>query len=172
MTASQPTPWMENDELARTLTEAGWKWQLYVARFFEAHGFEVDVPEYSWRNSREEIKDYLHTWDLKICDQRIEVKSRDLAFDTYWRTFPWERALVDTVHNYEAHEVKPMAYIYVSQHTGAMLTTPGSVEARDAWWEKKDAFDHVRKINDTFYTVGREHLDPITKLLARLKELQ
>jgi len=165
----QEIPWMENDALARQLTETGYKWQRYIAGFFEAHGLPVDVPDYSWRGSTEEIKDYLHTWDMKIYDQRIEVKSRDITFDTYWRTFPWERAFVDTVHKYEAHEVKPMAYIYVSQHTGAMLTTPGSIAARDTWWEKKEAFDNVRKITDTFYTVGREHLDPITKLLDRLK---
>ena len=164
-------PWMENDELAKQLTETGHKWQRYVAGFFEAHGLDVEVTDYSWRGSRDEIKDYLHTWDLKICGQRLEVKSRDMAFDTYWRTFPWERAFVDTVHKYEAHDVKPMAYIYVSQHTGAMLTTPGSTDARDAWWETKEAFDNVRKITDTFYTVSREHLDPVTKLLARLKEL-
>lgn len=165
-------PWMENDDLARKLTETGWKWQKFVATFFEAHGLSVDVPEYSWRKTRGEIKDHLHSWDMTVCGRRIEVKSRDLSFDTYWRTFPYERAFVDTVHKYEAHEVKPMAYIYVSQQTGAMLTTPGSADARDAWWEKKEAKDHVRKITDTFYTVGREHLDPIGKLLERLKELQ
>jgi len=162
---------MKNDVLARELTELGWKWQRYVGAFFEAHGLEVELPEYTWRENAAQIKDHLHSWDLKVCGHRIEVKSRDIAFDTYWRTFPYERAFVDTVHKYEAHEIKPMAYVYVSQHTGAMLTTPGSIAARDAWWEQQQAKDHVRKITDTFYTVNRKNLDPVTKLLQRLKEI-
>lgn len=166
------TPWMENDVLARRMTEMGWKWQRMVGAFFEAKDLHVVLPPYSWRETREDIPLHNDSLDLIVEGHRIEVKSRDLDFSTDPRTFPYERAFVDTVSSYDSHAVKPLAYVFVSQRTGAMLSTPGRHPDAVASWTQTRAFDHVRKIHDMFYLVGREWLTPIDVLVARLRDIK
>jgi hypothetical protein len=163
--------WIENDELARRETEKGWKWQRFVADFFEASGFEVDLPPYTWRKSVEDIKDYSDSRDMTVAGQRIEVKSRNLLFNSIAMTFPYERALVDTVRSYEHYKAKPIAYVFVSQMTGAMLATVGRAEA-SSMWKVEEKYDAVRKITDKFYTVDRRQLTTVIPLVRRLREIQ
>lgn len=162
---------MENDALARRLTELGWKWQRMVGAYFEACGLPVVLPPYSWRPTREDIPLHNDSEDLIVCGERIEVKSRDLVFTSDPKTFPYETAFVDTVSSYDSHAVKPLAYVFVCQKTGAMLSTPGRHPDAVASWTKKRAYDHVRGIQDMFYLVGRDRLSSIDLLVDRLKAL-
>lgn len=166
---SQPK-WIENDELARRETEKGWKWQRYVANFFEASGLPVDLPPYTWRKSVEDIKDHSDSRDMTVAGQRIEVKSRNLLFNSIAMTFPYERAFVDTVRSYDHYKEKPIAYVFVSQKTGAMLATIGREEAVESW-EVVERFDEVRQITDKFYTVDRRKLTTMIPLVRRLREI-
>jgi hypothetical protein len=169
MMPEQPD-WMENDELARRETEKGWKWQRYVADFFEASGFPVDLPPYTWRKSVEDIKDHADSRDMTVAGQRIEVKSRNLLFNSIPMTFPYERAFVDTVRSYDHYKEKPIAYVFVSQLTGAMLATIGRQDAANTW-EVAERYDEVRQITDKFYTVDRRKLTTVIPLVRRLREI-
>lgn len=162
------TAWIENDELARKLTEQGWWWQRFVGAFFQAHGLEVDLPEYSWRESIADIPEHEDSVDLTISGERIEVKSRNLYFTCDPRTFPYDRAFVDTVRKYELHDPKPLAYVFVSQKTGSMLCVPGRNEDEVSRWDIVEKFDHVRKINERFYTVDRSRMTGPAVLVNRL----
>lgn len=163
--------WIENDELARRETEKGWKWQRFVANFFEAQGLTVDLPPYTWRKSVEDIKDYSDSRDMTVAGQRIEVKSRNLLFNSIAMTFPFERAFVDTVRSYDHYKVKPIAYIFVSQLTGAMLATVGK-EVASYTWKVEEKYNAVRQITDKFYTVDRRQLTTVIPLVRRLREIQ
>lgn len=165
---TQPA-WIENEALARELTELGWKWQRFVGNFFEASGFEVELPDYSFRDTVADIKDYSDSYDLMVEGERIEVKSRDLYFTAIPMTFPYPRAFVDTVSSYDHYKIKPLAYVFVSQQTGGMLCAPGRNQAEVDRWEIVTRKDHVRGITDDFYTVARNRLTPISKLVELLR---
>jgi hypothetical protein len=161
---------MENDELAFRQMRIGWLWQKYVACFFEAHGLPVDLPEFALRESRKHIADFADERDLTVAGHRIEVKSRDLHFTTFPVSFPWARPFVDTVNSYDYYKVKPIAYVFVSQKTGALLATRGGQDECDEWWEKQEKYDKVRGIKDTFYVTSKTRLTPIGPLLDRLRK--
>lgn len=164
-------PWMENDALARRLTEEGWKWQRMVGSFFEARGLPVILPPYSWRATHEEIPQHSDSKDLIVCGERIEVKSRDLDFTSDPTTFPYDQAFVDTVSSYDNYSIKPIAYVFVSQRTGSMLATPGRHIDSVSRWTTKRAYDHVRGIHDLFYLVDRSLLTSIGVVVNHLKSL-
>ena len=109
---------------------------------------------------------------MVVAGQRIEVKSRSFYFTSDPRTFPWERPFVDTFGGYEVKVVKPIAYVFVSQVTGALVSTPANEQERDAYWQTVVKPDRMRNIEkETFYTTPRARLSPIVSLLVRLKEL-
>ena len=165
-------PWIENDALAIKQFEIGWAWQRFVGCFFAAHGLEVMLPKLQIRESVDDIPDFADEWDLSVAGQRIEVKSRHFEFTSDPETFPWDRPFVDTYGGYEVKKVKPIAYVFVSQNTGALLSTPANEQERDDFWETVVAPDRMRNIaQETFYVTPRARLSPITRLVARLKEI-
>ena len=161
--------WMENDALAREQMEIGWKWQRFVGAFFECHGFEVELPVFSFRKDAAHIEDYADTEDLMVNGERVEVKSRNLHFTSDPATFPYPRAFVDTVNSYDTYKVKPIAYVFVSQLTGGMLSTPGRHVDAVRTWQIEERYDNVRSITDRFYTVGFSQITGIDVLVKKLR---
>lgn len=170
------TPWMENDALARQQMEIGWEWQSFTKDFFESKNLEVNLPDFAFRKSVEKIKDFEDEPDLFVEKQRIEVKSRGLTFTEDPNSFPYDRAIVDTKSSYEHYESKPIAYVFISQETKAMLWTPAGFDdqGRDisSRWQIQTLNDHVRDINDQFYLVRKDELRPISLLVDLLSAVR
>jgi hypothetical protein len=159
-------PWMKNDALARQQMEIGWRWQRFVGAFFEALEFPVTLEVNSFRKSVAQIPEYSDSHDLVVAGERVEVKSRDLFFTSDPMSFPYETAFVDTVRKYNVHESQPIAYVFVSQKTGALVWTPGRDSSK---WTKEGSPDHVRGIKDEFYLVSKNRLLPIDDLVRTLR---
>ena len=163
-------PWIENDELACSEMRKGWYWQKVIGAYFEAHGLPVVLDPFRFRETRADIPEFRDTPDLLVAGERIEVKSRNLKFWTP-ATFEYARPLVDTVSSYDAYEEKPLAYVFVSQTTGAWICTPGRRPDAVARWTIEEHYDAVRRIDDMFYTVPRSLCGTPAPLLAHLKKI-
>ena len=161
--------WSENDELFKRLLTEGHSWQILPYAFFKLHGFEVDMPDLSIRDSIHKAGKWLQSYDLMIGDKQIEVKSRPFAF-TSPADWPENRlpAIVDAKKKWDAKKVKPFAYVFVSRPTGGMVSTC-SVEAAHSRWGTQSIWDRTRKIRDEFYVVDRQYLVRMDKLLASLR---
>lgn len=161
---------MENDQLAYEQMRTGWFYQKFVGAFFEAHGLTVSLDPFKFRADRDHIADFRDTPDLIVEGERIEVKSRDLKFWTP-ATFNYARPFVDTVSSYDAYEVKPLAYVFVSQQTGAMVCTPSRNSEAVSRWGIEEHHDSVRDIDDVFYTTTKNLLRTPAQLLECLKNI-
>jgi len=163
-------PWSQNDALFRSLVAEGHAWQLLPHSFLTLSGFDVEMPDLTIRQDISEAKAWLETYDLKIGDLRVEVKSRPFRF-TSPRDWPMPRlpAFLDTTKKWEAKTIKPFAYIFISKPTGGMVATCATEEARGRWGAV-NWWDHVRKFNEEFYTVDREHLVTMDVLVEALRK--
>ena len=161
--------WSENDELFRQFVQEGHAWQFMPYTFLRLKGFEVDMPALSIREDISEAHNWLQSYDLKIGDKIIEVKSRKLKF-TNPSDWPQSRApaFLDAKKKWDAKETKPFAYIFVSKPTGAMVATCGLASARSRWGECTK-LDRDRGIRETWYTVGREYLVTMDDLVKSLR---
>jgi len=163
-------PWAQNDALFKKLVSDGHAWQALPFIFLKLSGFDVEMPNLTIRPHISEAKRWLHTYDLKIGEHLIEVKSRPFRF-TGPQDWPSPRlpAFLDTTKKWEAKPAKPFAYIFVSKPTGGMVSTC-SVAGASGRWERLWRFDHVRKINEEFYAVGRQHLVTMDVLVDALRK--
>jgi len=78
----------------------------------------------------------------------IEIKSRDLEF-TSVEDFPYPSVFVDTVSGWAAKKPKPLAVVVLSQHSESTIVVPKSSLHK---WAKIRAVDHVRHIEDLWYS--------------------
>ncbi len=109
----------------KSAMESGHAFNKIVAMRLESEGISAEVPEFSFAQSKEEIKEYtLNDKDIIVGDQVIEVKSRNLNFNDNPESFPYDDLIIDTVSGYEAKDPKPIAYVMVSQSTGGMFVFP------------------------------------------------
>lgn len=162
---NEQKPWKDNDELFIKELKAGHQWQNLPALFFKLHGLEVEIPELTIRTSIKEAGKWKDAPDLIVNGHIIEVKSRNEIF-TSPDSFPYETAFVDTVSGYDSKKVKPLAYVFISRPTGAMLVLKTN-SAKGLTVESK--FDHVRKIQENFYVCKRKHLQNINLLVSFIK---
>lgn len=162
-------PWIENHALAIAQFEIGWAWQRFVGSFFAAHGLTVRLPKLEIRESIEQVPEFSDQWDLDVAGHRIEVKSRNVRFTSDPGSFRWDRPFVDTVRGYDGYNVKPIAYVFVSQITGALLSTPANEKERGNHWQVASRRDSVRQINEDFYTTSRHRVSSIDLLVNRLR---
>lgn len=169
---SKQIPWAQNDELFFEMLERGYGWQLIPYIFFKQHGFDVSMPELEIRGSIKTAGRFRDTLDLIVDGHRIEVKSRGVTF-TSPSDWPYNRlpAFVDTVSKYDAHKEQPLAYVFVSQRTGAMVCTDGRERASKRW-ETIERKDTVRNIDERFYAVDRRHMRTMDKLVDVLRNLK
>lgn len=96
----------------------------------------------------------------------LEVKSRNLGFSEDPSVFWQSNIYVDTVSGYEAKEVKPYAYVMVSQKSGNMLIVHSNTAKH---WFKHTTQDPYRKITETFYKVDKMCLTTWDSLIDELK---
>ena len=168
-TDTQIKPWAENDDLFFKLLDAGYGWQLIPYVYFKQYGFDVQMPELAVRASIKTAGKFRDTLDLLVNGHRVEVKSRAVRF-TGPKDWPDNRlpAFVDTKPKYDAHADQPLAYVFVSQATGAMVCTDGRLAASRRWSVEKRR-DRVRNIQESFYAVEGKHLRTMDALVAVIR---
>lgn len=148
----------------------GHTYNEYVAQILVSEGISCQVPELEIAQSKSEILRFtLNEKDIILNNgQVLEVKSRNLAFTNDPSSFPFGTILVDTVSGYEAKEVKPMAYVFVSQKTKGIFALP-TYTSGDWTIEKK--FDNERKHYDSFYVASLDLCRPFATLVNHLRSL-
>lgn len=162
-------PWSQNDALFKSLVTEGHAWQFLPYVFLRLQGFDVDMPDLTIREDISKADAWLETYDLRVGERLIEVKSRPFAF-TNPKDWPINRlpAFLDTTKKWDAKTVKPFAYVFVSKSTGAMLATC-SVAGAQGRWDRTQSWDRVRNIREEFYTVARRHLVTMDRLVTALR---
>ena len=123
---------------------SGHSWNQRVGDYLREQGIPCEVPDLQYATTEEEIarfsaeeKDII-LWDGSV----LEVKSQSREFTSEPSQYPWDDFIVDTI-GYHLKLVKPIAYVFVSQPTGAMLALNTNTEA--SWWEqtKTDGRDGI-----------------------------
>ena len=160
--------WADNDPLFYGLLSSGHGWQALPYAYFRQHGLNVEMAPFGFRESIAQAGEYRDTVDLRVNGVRVEVKSRPFAF-TSMSDWPDDRLppFVDTVAKYDDRAEKPLAYVFVSQQTGAMLCTDGRLCASRTWG-RVERLDSVRGIPETFYTVKPSSMRTMDRLLEVL----
>jgi hypothetical protein len=129
-------PWSQNDALFRDLVTEGHAWQAIPYIFLRLQGFDVDMPDLSIREDISKADAWLETYDLRIGDLLIEVKSRSFRFTSPYDWPPAKLpAFLDTTKKWDAKPVKPFAYIFISKVTGGMIATC-AIEGAQGRWER------------------------------------
>jgi len=139
-----------------------------VAQRLISEGIGCTVPELELVTSNADIARLTKEEKDIILDNGLvlEVKSRNLGFSEDPELF-WQKDIyVDTVSGYEAKEIKPYAYVMVSQKSGNMLVVHSSTKDK---WFKKTVTDPYRKVTDSFYKIEKKYLTTWTSLITDLK---
>lgn len=147
---------------------AGHTYNEIVAQRLRSEGIGCSVPELELVTSHKDIARLTKTEKDIILDSGLilEVKSRNLGFSEDPSLF-WQKDIyVDTVSGYEAKEVKPYAYVMVSQRSGNMLVVHGST--KDHWFTKT-VTDPYRNVTDNFYKIEKKYLTTWASLITDLK---
>jgi hypothetical protein len=123
----------------------------------ELKGYSVEAGVKAFRKSLADAKTFTQLeQDFLVNGKLVEVKSRNLFF-TRPQDYPYETCLVDTVEGYNAKEEKPLGYIIVSTHTGAMLWLDSDVAA----WQIDKQADPDRGIEYAAYVAPKRLLRPL-----------
>ena len=164
--------WFKNDELFFSELKKGRKYELYIAILLLDMGFTVSVPRLCIRKEFEEINKFSESQGdvfVSTGDKMpiiLEVKSRDLEF-TSVSDYPYDSIFVDTKSSWEKKSVKPRAIVIVSQKTGASIVVSSKTKE---FWEEVKAHDHIRDIDDTWYSVHGKHTKTFNKLTKWLSD--
>ncbi len=163
-------PWSQNDTLFKSLVAEGHSWQALPYIFLNLQGFDVDMPDLTIRKDISEAGQWLETYDLRVGELLIEVKSRPFVF-TSPRDWPKNRlpAFVDTTKKWRAKTIKPFAYIFISKPTGGMVATCSLAGAKGRW-KKVRRWDRVRQFSEEFYAVEAQNLVRMDTLVRALRK--
>ena len=146
----------------------GHSYNEIVAKRLRSEGIPCQVPDLQLVSTKAEIEQMTKFEKDIILDNGLvlEVKSRNIGFSEnpvmYWQ----KDIYVDTVSGYEAKEVKPYAYVMVSQKSGNMLVVHSNT--KDHWF-KKTVTDPYRKVTDVFYKIEKHHITTWSSLIEDLK---
>jgi hypothetical protein len=163
------TSWINNHELFLKELATGNKWAAHVAEHLNSVGISCYTPESKIRKNISEISSFSENEkDIVFTEMsgHLEVKSRALAFNKLVQSYPYDTAFVDTVSGWEKKLEKPLAVILVSQKTSSMLYIPVNTSHL---WSSERKYDRVRGITDTWLTVDKKHLLPMSELVSFLK---
>lgn len=161
--------WSDNDELFFGQLVKGHMYEYIPAVYFACAGLTVRVGGLSVRGDIAWAWAWSDQTDMLVQGVPVEVKSRSVRF-TSPTDYPYPSAFIDTVSGYDAKPVKPVAYVLVSQVTGAMLCTPS--DRVYSHWGVELARDSVRGIRDRFYTCPRGYLRTMDKLVGFIRNLE
>ena len=157
---------MENKELFTSELLKGYLWQLYVAEQFRQLGAKtVDCPPLAPYKGWKHSKEHANSADIVVNGHIIEVKSRDLVF-TSAEDFPFDTVAVETKQGFEAKTDKPVMYVTVCQHNGALIALDVA-KTRDEW-EVKRRFDTKRRIAVVSFDCRRELWENFAECADRL----
>lgn len=163
------TSWIQNDELFFKELATGNKWAQFVASHLNSVGVPCYTPEGKVRSHISEISSFSENEkDIVFTDMsgHLEVKSRNLSFGDSVESYPYDSAFVDTLDGWNKKKEKPLAVVLVSQKTSSMLVVPVSSSGS---WGSESKYDRVRGIFETWITVNREYLKPMSELVSWLK---
>jgi len=144
--------------------EEGKRYESYVCEYLKDHGIDAVCPE----DTSQTIQEFTRTnQDVLLGDGKVlEVKSRrSTCVFTGPEDFPYDTVFVDTTRGWERKDVKPFAYVIVSQDTGAMVWIDGST--RDQWGEEK-IYDKYLGYPSRTLTADKGLLKPIDELVEIL----
>ena len=147
----------------------GHKYNELVADFLKSNDIDCTVPELEiatdpadWKKFTAAEKDIiLSNGDV------LEVKSSSQIFTEDPASWPMPRVIVDTYSGYNGKKKRPIAYIFISQKTKAMLAMSTEKPSR---WVVERKYDRFRNKEDDFYFAPKTMLRPIGKLVSYLKD--
>lgn len=140
-----------------------------VGLFLNHQGVDCKVTELSLAKDPSEWSDYTEN-DKDIIlpnGDVIEVKEINQRFTGEPSSWPFREVIVDTYSGYEAKKVKPIAYIFVSKQTKALLSMPTE---KPRGWKVVKKWDQYRRIHEDFYFAPTSMLRPIEALVEYLKK--
>lgn len=166
------TTWIENDALFKQELETGNRWANHVANVLNDNGVPCYATKMVFRDSISEIEDF-SKFDKDVVltnpSGHVEVKSRNLSFGSTFDSYPYETAFVDTLDGWNKKEEKPLAVLLVSQKTSEILVIPTTSETS---WGQETKYDRVRNIWETWITVHKTHLRPLSDFITHLRQYQ
>lgn len=139
------------------------------AGFLQENGIDCVVPEFALAKTVEERKVFSKKEkDIILPDKSvIEVKSIQQEFTWDRKSFPLPRIIVDTYDGWCEKEVKPIAYVFISQVTNAMLCL--NTANRSRWWTERKR-DRYRNEEYNFYFAPSDELRSMKSLVEFLKD--
>jgi 4-hydroxy-3-methylbut-2-enyl diphosphate reductase IspH len=149
--------------------ETGSKWAEYAAKELTAKGIPCKATEMRIAQSEAEVQDFTENdQDVVLLDGsgHFEVKSRRLTFTNHLN-YPFDTVFVDTVSGWQQKKVKPIAYLIVSQETGAIVVVPSNTASE---WKTTTTFDRIRKFTDTWLTAHRHQMLTLKEFVEEYKE--
>jgi len=159
--------WFSNDALFFDQLKKGYAWQHLPAVFFRCSGLAVEIPNLTVRQDVSEASRWTKSdTDLIVDGHVIEIKSRGERF-TCAADFPYDEPFVDTVAGYDAKKPPPVAYVFVSQITGAMLAINSQTKT---FFRIVAKHDRVRNIDENFYVCQRSALRTMDQLVRYIKQ--
>ena len=156
--------WMDNPELFCKELLKGYLWQLFVGERFRLMGYEVHVPQMSYKGLKH-AKEYLDSRDLTVNGKIVEIKSRDYTF-TSQDDFPFPTILIETKSGYEGKKTKPVMYVNVCQHNGAMCAL--DVKKTYKQWSARRIWDRVRKVGSMTFECEKGLWETVDSAAERL----
>ena len=151
--------------------EGGRYAEIVAARLKES-GVDCYAPPIQIATNQEE-REFMTKYETDIefywMERGLEVKSSSRIFTDAVDEYPYETLFVDTVSGFDAKVVKPVAYIFVSQKTGGMVCLSPKTKSS---WNKVDAHDSKRNIDDCFYSVSKLMLQSFDSLVSWLLRVQ
>ena len=136
------TSWIENDTLFKKELETGNHWSNHVASVLNENRIPCYATKMVFRDSIEEISDFSkNDKDIVLTNPtgHIEVKSRNLKFESNPESYPYETAFVDTLDGWNKKAEKPLAVVLVSQRTSELLVIPTTSEP---YWGQETIRQH------------------------------
>lgn len=160
-----------DDELFRHEATIGHRWSDYVCGLLSDAGVLCHTQPLEFASSVADRVRFQQEQDILLDSVGgcIEVKSRRLKFTDSPDSYPYSTAFVDTCHGWDLKQPKPRAVVLVSQLTQACLVIPTSTQAG---WTRRQSFDRVRKIEETWYCAERASLRPLAELVDWLVQKQ
>lgn len=139
-----------------------------VADLFKKNDIECEVPPFALAKTVAERREFSKKEkDVILSDGSvIEVKSIQQEFTWERKSFPLPRIIVDTYDGWCEKEKKPIAYVFISQVTGAMLCL--NTADRSRWWTERK-MDKYRGEYYNFYFAPADELRSMNALITFLK---
>ncbi len=118
---------VKSDEQFRADFEAGRMWETRVCRVLNERGIPARLTPKTYRRTYRDRGAHRDAGDIVLGDGRVlDVKSKRVRFTRDPDSWPaGEELWLGQPHHWDAADPRPLAFVLVSQLTGAMLVVPG-----------------------------------------------